>query len=115
MNISILGFIIYTIIIIALACYTFKCIISYKQADKVNHPPHYQKNGKECIEVMEEQFGPKAVYWFCILNAFKYKWRAGVKEGNSYEQDMAKAQWYLEYGKNLNNKHNNQLTNISSD
>ena len=83
--------------------------------EKVNHPAHYQKNGKECIEVMEEQFGPKAVYWFCILNSFKYKWRAGVKEGNSYEQDMAKARWYLDYGKNLNNKHNNQLTNISSD
>ena len=69
--------------------------------EKVNHPAHYQKNGKECIEVMEEQFGPKAVYWFCILNSFKYKWRAGVKEGNSFEQDQAKAKWYDEYAKKI--------------
>ena len=48
--------------------------------EQVNHPAHYQKNGKECIEVMEEKFGPKPVNWFCILNAFKYKWRDGNKE-----------------------------------
>lgn len=54
MNISILGFLFYTIIIIALTCFIFNRIKTHKQVDKVNHPPHYQKNGKECIEVMEE-------------------------------------------------------------
>lgn len=101
MSLSISGFIFYTIIIIALTCFLFNHIKVHKQIDKVNHPAHYQKNGKECIEVMEEQFGPKAVYWFCILNAFKYQWRAGAKEGNSYQQDLAKAKWYDEYAKKI--------------
>ena len=73
--------------------------------EQVNHPSHYQKNGKECIEVMEEQFGPKAVYWFCFLNSFKYKWRAGFKDGNSYKQDLAKAKWYTDYAMKLYRKY----------
>lgn len=78
--------------------------------EQVNHPAHYQKNGKECIEVMEEEFGPKAVYWFCMLNSFKYCWRAGEKDGNSTEQDLAKAKWYTNYADKLNHKHNNALS-----
>ena len=60
----------------------------------VNHPDHYKKDGKECIDVMLEDFGKDAVVAFCKLNAFKYRWRAGMKEGNSSEQDLAKAEWY---------------------
>ena len=68
----------------------------------VNHPNHYKdNNGKECIDVMREQFGDTAVYYFCILNAFKYRWRAGKKEGNSEEQDSAKAEWYSNYAKSI--------------
>ena len=75
--------------------------LNISKKEQVNHPAHYQKNGKECIEVMEEQFGPKAVYWFCILNTFKYKWRAGYKDENDYKQDQAKAKWYDEYAKKI--------------
>lgn len=89
--------------------------INISKIKKVNHPAHYQKNGKECIEVMEEQFGPRAVYWFCVLNAFKYQWRAGSKEGNSFEQDKAKAKWYTDYADKLNSIHNNTLSGVSSD
>ena len=78
--------------------------------EQVNHPAHYQRDGKECIEVMEEEFGPKAVYWFCMLNSFKYCWRAGEKNGNSIEQDLAKAKWYTNYADKLNKKHNNALS-----
>lgn len=80
------------------------------KGEQVNHPAHYQKNGKECIEVMEEEFGPKPVYWFCRLNSFKYKWRAGFKDDNSTEQDLAKAKWYTNYADKLNYKHNNTLS-----
>lgn len=62
--------------------------------EQVNHPDHYQKNGKECIDVMVEQFGVTATIHFCKLNTFKYEWRAGEKEGNSKEQDLKKAEWY---------------------
>lgn len=72
--------------------------------EQVNHPAHYKKNGKECIECMEEEFGPLAVYHFCLLNAFKYNWRAGFKDGNSTEQDLAKAKWYENYAKKLIDK-----------
>ena len=47
---------------------------------KVNHPAHYQKDGKECIDVMVEDFGKEAVIAFCKLNAFKYRWRAGKRK-----------------------------------
>ena len=68
----------------------------------VDHPSHYNKPGKkECIEEMRERFGDLAVYWFCKLNAFKYNYRDGDKEGNSAEQDAAKAEWYDNYGDGL--------------
>ena len=68
----------------------------------VDHPSHYNKPGKkECIEEMRERFGDLAVYWFCKLNAFKYNYRDGSKEGNSAEQDAAKADWYDNYGDGL--------------
>lgn len=98
------------IITLLLGYYFGKYIKLNISKEKVNHPAHYQKNGKECIEVMEEQFGPKAVYWFCVLNAFKYKWRAGNKEGNSFEQDQAKAKWYTDYANKLNYKHKDSLS-----
>ena len=70
-------------------------------SEQVNHPEHYLKNGKECIDCMIEEYGAEAVINFCICNAYKYKWRAGLKEGNSKEQDLAKAEWYLNKAKEL--------------
>lgn len=69
--------------------------------EQVNHPAHYQKNGKECIDVMVERFGFTATIHFCELNTFKYEWRAGEKEGNSKEQDLKKAEWYRNKAREL--------------
>lgn len=69
--------------------------------ENVNHPNHYQSNGKECIKVMEEDFSASTVLAFCVLNSFKYHFRKGRKDGNSYEQDNAKAVWYENYAKQL--------------
>lgn len=70
--------------------------------DKVNHPSHYNQPGKqECIVEMANLYGETAVYWFCRLNAYKYRYRAGNKEGNSKEQDEAKAKWYEDYANKL--------------
>lgn len=33
---------------------------------------------------------------FCIGNAIKYLWRAGLKVETDYLQDLQKAAWYLE-------------------
>ena len=60
--------------------------------ESVNHPSHYNQGKYECIEVMIEVFGIEAVKHFCLLNAFKYNWRTGEKNGN---EDIEKGIWYL--------------------
>ena len=57
--------------------------------DPVNHPTHYcaHHSGVECIQITEHMN-------FCLGNAVKYIWRAGLK-GESLE-DLRKARWYIE-------------------
>lgn len=57
-------------------------------ADQIN-PQHYKSHpsGVECITVTEH-------FNFCLGNAIKYIWRAGLK-GDALE-DLEKAKWYLE-------------------
>ena len=54
----------------------------------VNHPQHYTSHPSsvECIQVAEH-------FNFCIGNAIKYLWRAGLK-GEALE-DLRKAAWYI--------------------
>lgn len=56
--------------------------------DNVEHPKHYTSHpsGVECIQVTEH-------YGFCIGNAIKYLWRAGLK--NDTIEDLRKAAWYV--------------------
>lgn len=72
--------------------------------ESVNAPAHY--NGTECIENMEKIFGTVAVKHFCVLNAYKYLYRAGKKPDTDAEQDKAKAAWYLDYVGKLVKKDN---------
>lgn len=60
----------------------------------VDHPAHYSQGKYECIEVMVETFGIEATKNFCLLNVFKYVWRAGAKNGL---EDLKKARFYLDY------------------
>lgn len=63
--------------------------------DPVNHPSHYTSSpascecgrGIECIEITEHMN-------FCVGNAVKYLWRAGLK-GDGIE-DLRKAAWYVQ-------------------
>lgn len=57
-------------------------------ADAIN-PAHYRAHpsGVECIQVTEHMN-------FCIGNAMKYLWRAGLK-GDAV-QDLEKALWYID-------------------
>ena len=57
--------------------------------DSVNHPKHYTEHpsGVECIEITEHMN-------FCVGNAIKYLWRAGLK-GEQVE-DLRKARWYID-------------------
>lgn len=69
----------------------------------VDHPRHYNREGSiECIDEMELIYGPEAVMWFCLLNAHKYRYRAGLKD-NGY-QDLEKSDWYMKKYKELKEK-----------
>lgn len=82
-------------------------------SEQVNHPSHYSQNGRrECIEEMRIMFGDEAVRQWCILTAYKYRYRAGNKEGNSAEQDSNKAEWYLNYAENMNKQNKNHIRRI---
>lgn len=61
----------------------------FEKEDVVNHPNHYTSHpsGVECIQVTEH-------YNFCVGNAIKYLWRAGLK--NNKIEDLEKARWYVD-------------------
>lgn len=67
-------------------------------SEMVNHPSHYNQGVIECIDAMVSAFGKDAVAGFCIVNAFKYVWRASEKNGI---EDIDKAIWYLNKFKEL--------------
>lgn len=68
----------------------------------VNHPSHYNQFDVEVIDMMERIWGTEAVINFCMLNAFKYKMRAGNKGGHDDSiGDLRKAEWYIEKGRSL--------------
>lgn len=64
--------------------------------DNVNHPSHYTSHpsGIECISISQ-------YYDFCIGNAIKYLWRAGLKSDEKLSkkekqmEDLKKAIWYI--------------------
>ena len=64
--------------------------------DNVNHPKHYTSDpsGVECIEIVKHRD-------FCIGNAIKYLWRAGLKQEDGMTdkqkqiEDLEKAIWYI--------------------
>jgi Protein of unknwon function (DUF3310) len=74
--------------------------------DSVEHPQHYTSHpsGVECIEITEH-------YNFCVGNAIKYLWRAGLKQDASLSslekeiEDCKKAVWYI-------NRHIGNLSNV---
>lgn len=85
-------------------------------SEQINHPSHYQKNGRECIDVMIEKFGTEAVINFCECNEFKYLWRAGLKEGNTAETDRSKAAWYRRKAEELKgNTLSSEIAPLSED
>ena len=62
-------------------------------AERVNHPPHYNAGGIECIDALEAATsGLQGIEAFCTANAIKYLWRWKLKNG---EEDLQKAVWYV--------------------
>jgi hypothetical protein len=59
--------------------------------DQVNHPPHYTSDpsGVEAIQITRHRN-------FNVGNAFKYLWRAGLKDQAKTIQDLEKAIFYIQ-------------------
>ena len=60
--------------------------------DMVNHPPHYNNNGVECIDYIQQQLGDNFRYYLegtaiKYLHRFKYK--------DKEIEDLQKNQWYV--------------------
>ena len=62
------------------------------EKDEIN-PDHYKTCiGLEVWEMMLKAYGKEAFINFCLLNAFKYRMRAGKK--GDITTDIKKAEWY---------------------
>ncbi len=62
-----------------------------EESDMVNHPPHYNQKGIECIDAIEAATDIGFEYYL-QGNIMKYLWRYRYKDGS---QDLKKALWYL--------------------
>ena len=60
--------------------------------DTVNHPPHYNQHGIECIDAIQACTGDGFKYYL-QGNILKYLWRYDYKNG---VEDLRKARWYEE-------------------
>jgi len=63
------------------------------KSDAIN-PEHYKAGSQEVWQQTVQLYGIDKYLAFCELNAFKYRMRAGKKQGNSAQQDIEKALWY---------------------
>jgi len=70
-----------------------KTLLPESGFDPVNHPPHYNQGGVECIEAIKAALGQDGFIAYCKGQVIKYLWRADHK-GNAL-QDAEKAEWYL--------------------
>ena len=62
-----------------------------EESDMVNHPPHYNHKGIECIDAIQAATDTGFEYYL-QGNIMKYLWRYRYKDGS---QDLKQALWYL--------------------
>ena len=65
------------------------------EEDMVNHPSHYTHGGVECIDAITSALSSyeDSVDSWLVGQVIKYLWRAPLK--GKYEEDIKKAQFYL--------------------
>ena len=79
------------------------------EPDMVDKPPHYRQHAMECFDEMVEVFGVEAAKSYCKCAAWKYRYRAPYK--GKFEEDNAKADWYLKKLAKLANVSQNEPDN----
>lgn len=60
--------------------------------DMVNHPPHYKKTGRECIDIIQDSLSPKEFIGYLKGTIIKYAYRYPDKAGH---EDLEKAIWFI--------------------
>ena len=60
--------------------------------DNVNQPPHYNTGEIECIQAIQASMTTRQFQGYLKGNVLKYMWRYEYK---NQQEDLAKAQWYL--------------------
>ena len=50
-------------------------------SDMVDHPPHYNQAGVECIDAIEAALGAENFEFYLQGNGMKYLWRYRYKNG----------------------------------
>lgn len=68
----------------------------FKDMDMVDRSKMYSKYKTDCFEEMLQVFGIDVLIGFCKCNVWKYRYR------NTCEEDLKKADWYMEKLKDLN-------------
>jgi hypothetical protein len=85
-----------------------KMIEEYEQEElnrknkMVDHPPHYNQSGIECIDAIQAAT-EEGFEYYLQGNIIKYLWRYRYKNG---VEDLNKAQWYLTKLINIKEKNN---------
>ena len=76
----------------------------FKTIDDNINPSHYKNgpNNKEVFYIMIDIWGKEKVIYYCEMNAFKYRMRAG-KKSSLITEDIEKALWYENKIKELYN------------
>jgi hypothetical protein len=73
--------------------YTALDIVKTELNDDVNHPPHYNQYGIECIDGIRASMTDLEFRGYLKGNVQKYLWRYNYK--SKPLQDLQKAEWYL--------------------
>lgn len=73
----------------------YEIIFGKADEDMVNHPSHYTSGGVECIDAITSALSSyeDPVDSWLVGQVIKYLWRAPLK--GKYEEDIKKAQFYL--------------------
>lgn len=75
-----------------------KMIEEYEEEERnrknkmVDHPPHYNQSGIECIDAIQAAT-ENGFEYYLQGNIMKYIWRYRYKNGS---EDLKKAKWYLD-------------------
>lgn len=62
--------------------------------ERIDHPEHYQRGGKETIYAIRDALSHEAFCGFIAGNIVKYVARFQYKGGI---EDLQKAQWYIDF------------------